>query len=92
MNFILTGQYLLSPLFKYVKKSDKSGGNPGVGYHFLVLNQQESSSAGFKWVTGAWSACSRTCAVGKVFKSYMQLLIEVDMALSNDQNISIMLK
>ena len=54
-----------------------------MGYHFLVLGQQESSSAGFKWVTGAWSSCSRTCAVGKVVKSYMQLFIEVDKALLN---------
>ncbi|XP_078379474.1 A disintegrin and metalloproteinase with thrombospondin motifs 6-like [Oculina patagonica] len=48
----------------YVKKSDKSGGNPGVGYHYLVLGLPDTSSDGFKWVTGSWSACSRTCAVG----------------------------
>jgi len=47
----------------YAKKNDKSGGNPGVSYHYLILGQQESSSA-FKWVSENWSTCSRTCAVG----------------------------
>lgn len=47
----------------YVKKNENSGGNPGVNYHYLVLGQTPSSSA-FKWLTGDWSTCSRSCAVG----------------------------
>lgn len=47
----------------YVKKNENSGDNPGVNYHFVVLGQPPNSSA-YKWVTGDWSTCSRTCAVG----------------------------
>ena len=56
---------IIVSFFKYVKKNDKSGGNPGVWYQYLALSVPAGSSE-YKWVTGSWSDCSRTCAVGKV--------------------------
>lgn len=67
----------------YIKRSPKTGDNPGVMYQYLIQGSSSSSSLGYKWVVGEWSTCSRTCAVGTRTRDVRCIRIDDESPASN---------